>query len=263
MRPDPGEILRRSDRSAIPWLAMRCSGRWFTVFCGCAFASFVPSLTRAELQSVKPVATKSVAAKPAVTKPAVTKPAVTKPAVTKPANAQPVVVRPVPPVPVLPSNLPPPPLVSSPEPSVGAGTVGGLANDLVLQPLPPPIRRDAKQIRMGALIWAAGYLPAFIAPLLLWPKVDTADGPSALANYSLLVPLIGPYISAIAAPAQAEEGNGRAVLSAWSVPWLLTSGLLQTTGFVMLLSGAIPRLRDVDGIAILPTSNGATVLGRF
>jgi len=206
------------------------------------------------LQSVKPVATKLVAAKPA---------AVTKPVVTKPANAQPVVVRPVPPLPVLPSHLPPPPLVSPPEPSVGAGTVGGLAHDLVLQPLPPPIRRDAKQIRMGALIWAAGYLPAFIAPLLLWPKVDTADGPSALANYSLLVPLMGPYISAIAAPAQAEEGNGRAVLSAWSVPWLLTSGLLQTTGFVMLLSGAIPRLREVDGIAIVPTSNGATVLGRF
>ena len=127
----------------------------------------------------------------------------------------------------------------------------------------PPIRRDPKQIRVGALIWAAGYLPAFIAPLLLWPKADTADGPSALANYSLLVPLLGPYISAIAAPAQAEEGNGRAVLSAWSVPWLLTSGLLQTTGFVMLLHGAIPRLREVDGIAVLPTSNGATVLGRF
>lgn len=253
MRPDRRAISRRRDLSTIPWLAMRCCGRWFTVFCGCAFTILAPSLTRAEGQSVKPVATKLVAAKPVVT----------KPVVTKPVDAKPVVVRPVPPVPVLPPYLPPPPLVSPLEPSVGAGTVGGLANDLVLQPLPPPIRRDPKQIRVGALIWAAGYLPAFIAPLLLWPKADTADGPSALANYSLLVPLLGPYISAIAAPAQAEEGNGRAVLSAWSVPWLLTSGLLQTTGFVMLLSGAIPRLREADGIAVLPTSNGATVLGRF
>ena len=243
MRPDRRAIPRRRDRSTIPWLAMRCCGRWFTVFCGCAFTMLAPLLTRAELQPTKPVGI--------------------KPVVAKPVNTKSVVVKPMPPVEILPPSLPPPPLVSQPETSVGATALGGLANDLVLQPLPPPIRRDPKQIRVGALIWAAGYLPAFIAPLLLWPKADTADGPSALANYSLLVPLLGPYISAIAAPAQAEEGNGRAVLSAWSVPWLLTSGLLQTTGFVMLLHGAIPRLREVDGIAVLPTSNGATVLGRF
>jgi hypothetical protein len=253
MRPDRRAIARRRDRSTIPWLAMRGCGRWFTVFCGCAFTILAPSLTRAELPPTKPVGTKPTGIKPVVA----------KPVVAKPVNTKPVVVKPMPPVEVIPPSLPPPPLVSQPETSVGATALGGLANDLVLQPLPPPIRRDPKQIRVGALIWAAGYLPAFIAPLLLWPKADTADGPSALANYSLLVPLLGPYISAIAAPAQAEEGNGRAVLSAWSVPWLLTSGLLQTTGFVMLLHGAIPRLREVDGIAVLPTSNGATVLGRF
>jgi hypothetical protein len=132
-----------------------------------------------------------------------------------------------------------------------------------LQPLPPQPTRDRKQIRLGALIWAAGYLPAMVAPLLLWPKIDTPGGPSALANYSLLVPLIGPYVSAIAAPALAADGSGRAVLSSWSVPWLLTSGLLQTTGFVVLLYGAIPRLRVIDAVAVLPTPSGATVIGRF
>lgn len=166
--------------------------------------------------------------------------------------------------PVLPPVLPPPPVVTPAQEIVPAS--GGLGNDLLLAPLPPPlppVRREPKQIRLGALIWAAGYLPALIAPLLLWPRVDTPDGPSALANYSLLVPLIGPYISAIAAPAQAEEGNGRAVLSAWSVPWLLTSGLLQTTGFVLLLHGALPRLRASDDVALIPTGNGAAVIGRF
>lgn len=166
--------------------------------------------------------------------------------------------------PVLPPVLPPPPVVTPAQEIVPAS--GGLGNDLLLAPLPPPlppVRREPKQIRLGALIWAAGYLPALIAPLLLWPRVDTPDGPSALANYSLLVPLIGPYISAIAAPAQAEEGNGRAVVSAWSVPWLLTSGLLQTTGFVLLLHGALPRLRASDDVALIPTGNGAAVIGRF
>lgn len=164
----------------------------------------------------------------------------------------------------LPNPLPPPPSVPSlntlpPEPV----QTGGLANDLVLQPVPLTPSRDRKQIRIGALIWAAGYLPAFVAPLLLWPQVDTPGGPSALANYSLLIPLIGPYVSAIAGPAQAEAGNGRAVLSSWSVPWLLTSGLLQTTGFVYLLSGAIPRLRSIDAIAVMPTPAGVNVIGRF
>jgi hypothetical protein len=133
----------------------------------------------------------------------------------------------------------------------------------VLQPVPLTPSRDRKQIRIGALIWAAGYLPALVAPLLLWPQVDTPGGPSALANYSLLIPLIGPYVSAIAGPAQAEAGNGRAVLSSWSVPWLLTSGLVQTTGFVYLLSGAIPRLRSTGAIAVMPTPAGVNVMGRF
>ena len=48
-----------------------------------------------------------------------------------------------------------------------------------------------------------------------------------------------------------------------SVPWLLTSGLLQTTGFVYLLSGAIPRLRSIDAIAVMPTPAGVNVIGRF
>jgi hypothetical protein len=179
--------------------------------------------------------------------------------------------RPKPPLPT-PNHLPPPlPNPLPPPPSVPSLTTlppeqaqpGGLAHDLVLQPVPLTPSRDRKQIRIGALIWAAGYLPALVAPLLLWPQVDTPGGPSALANYSLLIPLIGPYVSAIAGPAQAEAGNGRAVLSSWSVPWLLTSGLVQTTGFVYLLSGAIPRLRSTGAIAVMPTPAGVNVMGRF
>ncbi len=244
MQANQAPLSRRLARRAIRWQTMRIP-RLFVA------PSIVCALSAAALADpapmVRPAA--SVSTKPAAKPAASTKPA------AKPAPQ---------PVPELPPVLPPPPLVTPAQEIVPPS--GGLGNDLVLAPLPPPlppVRRDPKQVRLGALIWAGGYLPALIAPLLLWPRVDTLDGPTALANYSLLVPLIGPYISAIAAPAQAEEGNGRAVMSAWSVPWLLTSGLLQTTGFVLLLHGALPRLRVVDDVAVIPTGSGTAVVGRF
>ena len=118
-------------------------------------------------------------------------------------------------------------------------------------------------MKVGALIWAAGYLPAFVVPLVLWPRVDTNGGPSALANYSLLVPVAGPLVSAIAAPAQAQDGTGRAVMSSWSVPWLLTSGLVQATGLAIFVLGARPHLLLDDSIVLLPTNSGVMALGRF
>jgi hypothetical protein len=67
---------------------------------------------------------------------------------------------------------------------------------------PPPgsplIGRDLRKVRIGALIWAAGYLPALVAPLVLWPRVESGEGPSALANYSLLVPVVGITAGVIA-----------------------------------------------------------------
>jgi hypothetical protein len=132
---------------------------------------------------------------------------------------------------------------------------------------PPPgsplIGRDLRKVRIGALIWAAGYLPALVAPLVLWPRVESGEGPSALANYSLLVPVVGPLVSAIAAPAQTDDGNGRAVMSSWSVPWLLTSGLLQATGLAILISGARPHLLLDDSLVLFPTTNGVMAAGRF
>ena len=113
------------------------------------------------------------------------------------------------------------------------------------------------------MIWAAGYLPALVAPLVLWPRVESGEGPSALANYSLLVPVVGPLVSAIAAPAQTDDGNGRAVMSSWSVPWLLTSGLLQATGLAILISGARPHLLLDDSLVLFPTTNGVMAAGRF
>ncbi|HNI60816.1 MAG TPA: hypothetical protein PKW11_12790, partial [Pseudomonadota bacterium] len=69
--------------------------------------------------------------------------------------------------------------------------------------------------------------------------------------------------SAIAAPAQTDDGNGRAVMSSWSVPWLLTSGLLQATGLAILISGARPHLLLDDSLVLFPTTNGVMAAGRF
>lgn len=125
----------------------------------------------------------------------------------------------------------------------------------------PLVGKDPRKIRTGALIWAAGYLPAFVAPLVLWPGADTSTGQSSLALFSLLIPVAGPVVSAVAAPAQAETKT--AVISSWSVPWLLTSGLVQAAGFALFVRGLLPNYRPDDSIVFLPQANGLAAAGRF
>lgn len=140
---------------------------------------------------------------------------------------------------------------------------GAYPAPLAPPPASPLIGKDPRKMRFGALIWAAGYLPAFVVPLVMWPQVGTEGGPTAVSTYSLLVPVAGPLVSAIAAPLEAPDGAGRATMSTWSVPWLLTSGVLQATGFAVFLRGVLPNYRPDDSLVLVPTTNGISALGRF
>lgn len=133
--------------------------------------------------------------------------------------------------------LPPPP---PPPPPHTEGTLS-LYPDLRLRPIEFRPQRDRRLLKLGGALLAGGYLPALAVAVALAPSVGQPDAPSAAANYTLLVPVLGPLISAVVAPATNEHGNARPLISSWSLPWALTSGLIQVAGFAVLVTGAVPH----------------------
>lgn len=120
--------------------------------------------------------------------------------------------------------------------------------DLRLEPLPDPPampvrRRDPRLMKIGGLLLGIGYAPAVALALALSSQAGEPGGPSLASNYTLLVPSIGPVLSGVIAPATSPPGTARAVVSGWTLPILLTLGLIQGTGTALLIAGATPAIR--------------------
>lgn len=149
---------------------------------------------------------------------------------------------------------PPPPVYDGPPPQLPPPPQ---LYDPALGPLPPQLqqqfgdqrrisahyelRRSPRLMKIGALLFSAGYLPALVVPLGLSGSLDMENAPNPATNYTVMIPLLGPLISGIIAPATNQNGHGAQVFSSWSAPWLLTSGLLQGVGFALLVYGAVRR----------------------
>lgn len=143
-------------------------------------------------------------------------------------------------------TLPPAPVVSTPPPSPPPAL-----GRLPLVPVPAAVaasrlpyrevRRDRRQMLLGGVMLGIGYLAAAGVAAGLASSVGQPDAPSAAANYTLLVPVVGPFVSGIVAPVTNENGNGRPLISSWSLPWMVTSGLVQVAGLVMFSLGAAER----------------------
>lgn len=120
--------------------------------------------------------------------------------------------------------------------------------DLHLDPLPDPPavptpRRDPRLIKLGGLLLGIGYAPAVALAIALSSQAGQNGGPSLASNYTLLVPALGPVASGIIAPAGSPPGTTGAVITGWTLPILLTLGLMQGTGSALLIAGAIPKIR--------------------
>ena len=125
---------------------------------------------------------------------------------------------------------------------------------LVVQPLaePPPsltVRRSPRRMKIGALLLGIGYAPAVALALALSPQAGEPGGPSLGANYTLFIPGVGPIVSGIYAPATSPPGTAGRVLTSWTLPLVLTLGLLQATGTALLIDGAVPALRPTGPAA--------------
>ena len=157
---------------------------------------------------------------------------------------------------------PPPPPVVLP-PTWASHSPLTLVPDLPVQPVLFVPRPDRSLTRAGALLLAGGYLPALVMPLVFARTVGEPDSPTALMNYSLLIPVVGPFVSAIAARVQNPRGAGGALVSSWSLPWMLTSGVLQVAGVVVLGVGTrrvrVPVLGPVAVGAMLGGVSGVVV----
>lgn len=185
---------------------------------------------------------------------------------------------PLPPPPLLePPQLPPPPMVTAEPPSP-------LAQDLRLVPAPadadvqrpdPALeaRQNRKLLITGGVLLAAGYLPALVMPMVFAGFLDQEGAPTPAANFTLLVPVLGPLLSGITAPVQAigRGEPGGPLVSSWSLPWIATSGLVQATGLaVLIVAGkrqAALRRQAMPHVLVTPLARpgetGLVLSGRF
>jgi hypothetical protein len=149
-----------------------------------------------------------------------------------------------------------------PAPAVG---MTNLPPNVSLVPVHFEERHNRGLIAGGVTLLATGYAAAFITGSIFAAigsndsgYNSSSDGSLAAGGGTLLIPVLGPFISAF---------TFREV--AWSVPWALIDGTAQVAGLAMIIAGArqkhkVPVFGKVD---ILPyggaNGGGLMVSGRF
>jgi hypothetical protein len=137
-----------------------------------------------------------------------------------------------------------------------------VVRELVVHPVAFADRRSPRLWKAGAALFFGAYVPTLAAAVIMAPFLGQPDAPSATATYTLMVPVLGPLISAVAAPASRPGPPYGPTIVGWSVPWLATSGLLQAAGLTLLIVGATPR-RTATRLELSPQPSGVLLSGRF
>lgn len=137
-----------------------------------------------------------------------------------------------------------------------------VVRDLEVQPIEFADRRTPRLWKAGLAIFLGGYVPSLITAAAMAPFLDRIESPTPAANYSLMVPGLGPLISAVAAPASRSGPPYGPSIVGWSLPVLITSGLVQATGLTVLVIGLTPR-RTAARVALAAQPGGLLLSGRF
>ncbi|MFO0573170.1 MAG: hypothetical protein U1A78_04160 [Polyangia bacterium] len=163
-------------------------------------------------------------------------------------------------------TLPAPPPEQPAGPVLPPGSFGSspqiVVRELVVHPVTFADRRSPRLWKAGAALFFGAYVPTLAAAAIMAPFLGQPDAPSATATYTLMVPALGPLISAVAAPASRPGPPYGPSIVGWSVPWLLTSGLLQAAGLTLIIVGATPR-RTAARLELSPQPSGVLLSGRF
>lgn len=129
----------------------------------------------------------------------------------------------------------------------------------------------------GLAMWLSAWVPALVfGPLNAEeykPFGEKADPTKLRAiHYTLMAPVVGPFISGIWLPVVSYNSKEAAVN--YSVPWIVADGITQLVGFSLLLAGYSKRRvpvrmlgSTVQNLRVAPYATGEThgvaVMGRF
>lgn len=162
------------------------------------------------------------------------------------------------------------------------GNVGATIAQLQRFPDPVaafPMSTKRFEDRTNPGLWGAGlalWLAAMVPPAVMGPLYARQNTEDKNIYYTLMVPIVGPFISGIWLPLTRAPGDARnELVKNYTLPWVVGDGITQLAGFTMLLAGAqktrvplTPTLaRYIDDVHVSPVATGGGsgigLVGRF
>lgn len=123
-------------------------------------------------------------------------------------------------------------------------------------------RRNAGLWGAGLSMWLCAMVPTFVAAPLSAAK-DSGDRKGIY--YSLMIPVLGPFISGIWLPVAAKAKADSEIVITYTVPWIVADGLTQLVGMTMFAIGVQqrplpPRLaRYLKDVRVAPYAGGQSI----
>lgn len=154
---------------------------------------------------------------------------------------------------------------------VPESNIGQVTTQLTRFPEPAAVYTPAGKSdtpRRNDGLWGAGltmWLAALIPTWIYGPKeASNTSGTRKTIYYTLMIPVLGPFISGIWLPVEAKAKADSDIVITYTVPWIVADGLAQVAGLTMLAIGVQPRplparvARYLPDVRIAPYAGGQT-----
>ena len=175
-------------------------------------------------------------------------------------------------------------------PSPAQGNDGKATSIADIGPVPSkhlPTRPNERLLVSGWILLSTAHANSLVVFSAIAPEINCGFGEMVPPNcqgiapmyWSTLIPVVGPFVSAVLAfvPDKAKsyfapDGNP-AIQMSWALSWVLMNGIPQVVGLAKIIKAYThPQIASVahvrhDGLKVVPYSNGVTsglsVLGSF
>ena len=108
-------------------------------------------------------------------------------------------------------------------------------------PMRLELRPDRRLFAAGWTLLSLGYTAAFISGMtygIIGSSSNSSryDSGFQASAWTLLVPVLGPFISGILAPSMSAAPDRQAAGLTWSLPWMLVDGAVQVAGLALTIA---------------------------